>query len=47
MVTMTSNTGVVTKKIFEKMANGLFAVNISCSLAVGVRWKAAKSIFYY
>ena len=50
MVTVTSNSGVGVskKKCFEKMANGLLAVNISGSPAVGARWKAEKKkIFYY
>ena len=34
------------KKFFEKMANGLFALNISGSLAVGARWKAAKKYIF-
>ena len=43
METVMSKSGVrVSKKIFEKIANGLLAVNISGSPAVGARWKAAK-----
>ena len=44
MVTTTSNLGSRSqqKKCFEKMANGLLAVNISGSPAVGARWKAEK-----
>ena len=37
-----SGVGVSKKKICEKMANCLLAVNISGSPAVGARWKAAK-----
>ena len=34
------------KKIFERMANSLLAVNISGSPAVAARWKAAKKYFF-
>ena len=47
MVTVTSNSGVgVSKNFFEKMVNGLLAVNISGSPAVVTRWKAAKKYVF-
>ena len=43
MVTITSTReSELAKNFFKTMANGLLAVNISGSPAVGTRWKAAK-----
>ena len=47
MVTVMSSSGVgISKTFFETMANGLLAVNISGSPAVGARWKAAENYIF-